>query len=659
MRSTALCAAVALASVVAPTVAHAAPASEPWVARHNLTSGQYQAAFTTFTGAGFRLASVSGYVAAGRVRYAAVWRKGEGPPQTARHGLTAAAYQQAFDQNAKAGWRVVAVNGFAAGSSDRYTAIWEQRTGPPLIARHRLTPSQYQSTFDDLTKQGYRLLHISGYTVGGAPRYATIFEKSTGPSGVTHHALTASQYQAHYTKYAKAGYRLKHVSGYHVSGKDRYAAIWEKVPGPVARARNGIPAARYQRVFDVDRYEGYAPTLVQGFASGSTVRFNTVWQSPFRAQDLATIRGTVGAFLKKADVAGLSVAIAKDGRLLYAAGLGLADRDNKTSLDVHHRLRIGSISKSITAVAVYKIIEEGRLPGGMGRRVFGPGGILSDVPVPASMKPLEDATIGQFLSHTAGLPGQNSGYNVNDPIDCAAGNLNQRIAFELDQHAKASSAMGRPPLLGAPGEREDYSNFSHIVAEAVIERIVKAPYETYVRARVFAPSGIKAPRLFKIGAYDPKRGESKHYTNTGAMHEWPTSLSCESKPPGTGAGGWAMSALDLLRWFVSVDGRPEREILSPISIEDMLTRSTLANGQETGYGRSWILDDRDWCGTTAPITHGHNGGLTGAFSNLFQLDSGYSLAVIGNQTAKTCDAESVGRLVSVLDKIDWPEHDLF
>ncbi len=658
MRSTTLLVVAVLAFVIAPSVAHAAPGSEPWVARHNLSSGQYQAAFTTFTGAGFRLASVSGYVASGKVRYAAVWRKSEGPPQTARHGLSAGAYQQAFDENTKAGRRLVAVNGFAAGSTDRYTAIWEQRTGPPLVARHRLTPTQYQATFDNLTKKGYRLLHISGYTVGGAPRYAAIFEKSTGPAGFTHHALTASQYQARYTQYVKAGYRLKHVSGYHVSGKDRYAAIWEKVAGPVLRARNGIPAARYQRVFDVDRYEGYAPTLVQGFASGDSVRFNTIWQSPFRAQDLNAIRGTVGAFLKKADVAGLSVAIAKDGRLLYSAGLGLADKENKVPLDVHHRLRIGSISKSITAVAVYKLIEEGRLSG-MGRRVFGPGGILADVPIPASMKPLENATIGQFLSHTAGLPGAGSGYNVNDPIDCAAGNLNQRIAFELDQHAKSSAAAGRPPLLGAPGEREDYSNFSHIVAEAVIERVVKAPYATYVRARVFAPSGIKAPRLFKIGAYDPALGESKHYTDKNAMHEWPTSLSCEGKPPGTGAGGWAMSALDLLRWFVSVDGRPEREILAPASIADMLAPATLSNGTMTGYGRSWILNGWGWCGVDRAVTHGHNGGLTGAFSNLFQLADGYSLAVIGNQNAKTCDAESFGRLVSLLDKIDWPEHDLF
>ena len=59
-------------------------------------------------------------------------------------------------------------------------------------------------------------------------------------------------------------------------------------------------------------------------------------------------------------------------------------------------------------------------------------------------------------------------------------------------------------------------------------------------------------------------------------------------------------------------------------------------------------------------THGHNGGLAGAFSNMFQLDDGYSFAIIGNQdlVQGACE-DSVTRFLNILNTIDWPEHDLF
>lgn len=50
--------------------------------------------------------------------------------------------------------------------TDRYAAIWEQRGGPALQARHGLTSAQYQQTFDELTSQGFSLICVSGYAVG-------------------------------------------------------------------------------------------------------------------------------------------------------------------------------------------------------------------------------------------------------------------------------------------------------------------------------------------------------------------------------------------------------------------------------------------------------------------------------------------------------------
>jgi Bacterial tandem repeat domain 1 len=59
-------------------------------------------------------------------RYAAIWERRGGFSWQARHGLTSAQYQQAFDQLLKDGYRVVLVNGYSVGNEDRYAAIWEQ-----------------------------------------------------------------------------------------------------------------------------------------------------------------------------------------------------------------------------------------------------------------------------------------------------------------------------------------------------------------------------------------------------------------------------------------------------------------------------------------------------------------------------------------------------
>ncbi len=77
-------------------------------------------------------------------------------------------------------------------------------------------------------------------------------------------------------------------------------------------------------------------------------------ETPFRTQDLDAIAKAVTAGMATAKVAGASVAIAKEARLLFAAGFGKANSQTGELMDVRHRLRIGSISKVITSAAVMR-----------------------------------------------------------------------------------------------------------------------------------------------------------------------------------------------------------------------------------------------------------------------------------------------------------------
>jgi hypothetical protein len=102
----------------------------------------------------------------GSERFAAVFEQQDGPAFQARHGLTAAQYQQTFDQLVGQGFRPVVVSGYSVGGQDRFAAVFEQKSGPAFQARHGLTAAQYQQTFDQLVGQGFRPVIVSGYSAG-------------------------------------------------------------------------------------------------------------------------------------------------------------------------------------------------------------------------------------------------------------------------------------------------------------------------------------------------------------------------------------------------------------------------------------------------------------------------------------------------------------
>jgi DNA-binding winged helix-turn-helix (wHTH) protein len=237
----------------------------PWQARHDLTSTQYQQVFNELTQQGYRLVDVSGFSVGGEERYAAIWEKSEGPAWHARHGMTSSQYQQEFNTLAKKGYRLRHISAYGIGTQDLYAAIWEKSEGPAWQARHGMTSSQYQQEFNTLTQQGYRLVDVSGYNIGNQDLYAAIWEKSTGPEWQARHGMTSAEYQKAFNTLTKQGYRLVHISGWRSGDTPHYAAIWEKKNGSAWKARHGMSANDYQQEFDKLIKEGYRLTDISGY----------------------------------------------------------------------------------------------------------------------------------------------------------------------------------------------------------------------------------------------------------------------------------------------------------------------------------------------------------------------------------------------------------
>jgi CubicO group peptidase (beta-lactamase class C family) len=397
--------------------------------------------------------------------------------------LSAADYQSAFSTYTGQGYRLTYVNAHEFQGQARFAAIWEKIGGAEWVARHGLSAADYQSAFDTYKQQGYRLEHVCGYTEGGGVKYAAIWDKASGPAYEARHGLSSGDYQKAFDDLNAKGYRLKVVSGYRAGSQDTYAAIWEKTQGPVWAARHGVPDAWYQNVFDNFYYKGYEPHFLNAFTSNSGGRMNGVWENThFQGADLQAIEHCLNQYLSTSQAPGAAIAITKNERLVYAAGFGLADSGTGEELGPTNLMRIASVSKPITSAAVMKLVEGGTLH--LDDKVFGPGGILSaQYPTPAGNQKINNITVRFLLEHVSGLSN-----TPNDPMfQNLAFNHQQLISWVLNDPARKVTRN--------PGAQFEYLNFGYCLLGRVIEAKSGVSYEQYVKTHVLAPSGVTDMRI--------------------------------------------------------------------------------------------------------------------------------------------------------------------
>jgi hypothetical protein len=267
------------AAAIAAAVASPARANE-WNAHFGQTASEYQQEFDKETKAGFRLHDIGGYSVDGEARYAAIFRKAKGPAYEAKHGLSAEQYQQEFDKAWHEGLRPVRVSAYPTKEGIRFAAVFVREPhNLQFAARHGLDSAAYQAEFNKMEKEGYSLIDISGYKDGATVRYAAIFEK--GPKHeerMARHGLTSADYQKVFDEEKKAGWHLLRVNCYDVGGDPQYAAIWGK--GAQVKAwedKHGLTGPEFQKVFDELTHKGYELTHVSGCGTKAGPRFSLMF----------------------------------------------------------------------------------------------------------------------------------------------------------------------------------------------------------------------------------------------------------------------------------------------------------------------------------------------------------------------------------------------
>jgi CubicO group peptidase (beta-lactamase class C family) len=349
---------------------------------------------------------------------------------------------------------------------------------------------------------------------------------------------------------------------------------------------------------------------------------------PLRAQDAPDARSDQLREYLAADAAlghlSGSVLIAERGKILIDTAYGFANAEFGVRNTPDTRVRVASITKQFTAMAVMMLAQDGKLS------VADPIARYVDS-LPPSWSGI---TIHQLLRHTSG---------ISDYEEWFEGYTTQAYSnYMAQEHAPARilrDAKARP-LDHEPGTTFRYSNSAYILLGYLIERASGMSYDEFLRTRIFAPLGMTLSGQDRSEVVIPNRAQGYRMRPDAYPERYFAGLGPDDylnavyqlmEPP-QGDAGLLTTAHDLYRW----DQALYTERLLPKRMLDSIFTPGLGH-----YGYGWFVKSgKDG------ITHEHSGGLPG-FSSFILRMPGVQRTIIVTGNVEWSSA-TVGACVRIL-----------
>jgi hypothetical protein len=200
-----------------------------WLARHNLTSQQYQGVFDQYVKSGaYSLRHVDIYVKNGQLYYACVLLRRSAGAQAAYHGLTASRHQQRLDSLKAGGYKPVNLAVASVGGNRYYNAYYDKRSTGAWLAKSFLTSAQYQALVTERLQAGHELAYLKAYTHNNQVYYSAVFHQNINRAQVLRHGMNSSQLATEHNRWTAQGYSVRMVSGAAVGSQHVFAAVWQK-----------------------------------------------------------------------------------------------------------------------------------------------------------------------------------------------------------------------------------------------------------------------------------------------------------------------------------------------------------------------------------------------------------------------------------------------
>ncbi len=339
----------------------------------------------------------------------------------------------------------------------------------------------------------------------------------------------------------------------------------------------------------------------------------TLMPSPVRTpplQTLADIPRYMDAALEASGSVGMAGAIVRGDRLVWSGGVGTADLATGAPATSASVFLIASISKTVVAVAVMQLVEEGKMDLDADINTYLPFRVENP-------RRVGRITARHLLTHTSGLADDHYTrvsdtlytYGADSPVPL--GGFLRRMLVPGGDLYSATSFRATPP-----GAAFEYSNLAVALLGYVAEAVAGVPFHELTRARIFEPLGMTqtAWRLADLPAgglampYSAARVPYGHYT----FPDYPD-------------GGLRTSVDDLSRFLRAVIGGgmlEGRRILRPESVAEMLRVQYPAVSGARRQALTWSgLNAADYPASVGladvPGVLGHAGGERGVFTLMF------------------------------------------
>ncbi|MGE5633403.1 MAG: serine hydrolase domain-containing protein [Caulobacteraceae bacterium] len=302
-------------------------------------------------------------------------------------------------------------------------------------------------------------------------------------------------------------------------------------------------------------------------------------------------------------IPGASIALVRDGRIVYTAAFGCANRKSGKKITADMPMRVQSISKSVTAWAVLKLVEEGKLNLDDPAEKY-----LKDWKLPASYYPPNSMTVKQLLCHTAGLP-LGDVFTLYSP-DEAVPSLEESLTH---------SAI----LFQMPGKGFSYSNVGYNLLELIIEMVTERDFAEYMKNEVLHP----------LGMY-----HSDFEWSEESLASAPLGYTLDGKPvspyryPERASGGLIATVGDIARFCIAgmpdfsdqqVLARPVVEQLYSAQAESLGLYSAVFDAYGFGYYTERLSDGK------LAVSHGGQG--TGWMSHFHAVpETGDAIVILTN-----------------------------
>ncbi len=292
---------------------------------------------------------------------------------------------------------------------------------------------------------------------------------------------------------------------------------------------------------------------------------------------------------------GAAYVVAKNGEILVSGGVGIADMEWGSQITDDTVFRLGSISKTITAVAVMQLVEEGLIDLDRKIAVYAPN-------LPQQMGAV---TMRQLMSHRSGLA--EHAWNPDLlPFIWQPVTTQQMIDLQKDV-----------PIDFAPGEKYSYVNFNYVVVAHIIEHVSGKTYVDFINER-FAAQEMYNSHYDWHDTIIPGRAEFYDKRDGVILNSQEVDLTHVSA-----AGALMSSAKDMAHWAGLLAGN---ELVSEAALAETRTPAPLPDGTPTKYGLGFNIGE-----LAGEQLIWHNG-LTPGSQSAFGIapDQGLFVAVLSN-----------------------------